>query len=321
MKKWRWQIWVTSFVVSALASGLASAEVVERIVAKVNGEIITLSELELEVQQTIERLGPAPTPEEEVKRKADLEKQILDRMIDNKLVMQVAEERGLKVPSRFFDEWKKNVMEQMKITTDEDFVRQVELQGTSVGALKKQFEEGLLMQEVRRMEVDSKVSVSEPEIQERYRQHIKDYTELAKVRIREIVVKFDATNEVEKGQKVREILQEIQQGADFAEMARMHSESSSRDAGGDLGFFNKGELTAVLDAAAFSLAPGQVSDVIRMDSAFYIVKVEERTEEKVKPLEEVRSEVADAIFQDKMSVQLDRYVKGLRERAIVEVML
>jgi peptidyl-prolyl cis-trans isomerase SurA len=321
MKKWRWQTWVTSFVVSALASGLASAEVVERIVAKVNGEIITLSELELEVQQTIERLGPAPTPEEEVKRKTELEKQMLNRMIDNMLVMQVAEERGLKVPSRFFDEWKKNVMEQMKITTDEDFVRQVELQGTSVEALKKQFEEGLLMQEVRRMEVDSKVSVSEPEIQERYRQHIKDYTEPAKVRIREIVVKFDATNEVEKGQKVREILQEIQQGADFAEMARMHSESSSRDAGGDLGFFNKGELTAVLDAAAFSLAPGQVSDVIRMDSAFYIVKVEEKTEEKVKPLEEVRSEVADAIFQDKMSVQLDRYVKGLRERAIVEVML
>jgi peptidyl-prolyl cis-trans isomerase SurA len=321
MKKWRWQTWVSSFVVSALASGLASAEVVERIVAKVNGEIITLSVLELEVQQTIERLGPAPTPEEEVKRKADLEKQILNKMIDNMLVMQVAEERGLKVPSRFFDEWKKNVMEQMKITTDEDFVRQVELQGTSVEALKKQFEEGLLMQEVRRMEVDSKVSVSEPEIQERYRQHIKDYTEPAKVRIREIVVKFDATNEVEKGQKAREILQEIQQGADFAEMARMHSESSSRDAGGDLGSFNKGELTGVLDAAAFALAPGQVSDVIRMDSAFYIIKVEEKTEEKVKPLEEVRSEVADAIFQDKMSVQLDRYVKGLRERAIVEVML
>lgn len=321
MTSWRWERWLSVLVVSVLAGGVASAEVVERIVAKVNGDIITLSELEAQVQQAIDQLGPAATPEEEVKRRNELRKKVLDQMINNKLVMQVAEDRGLKVPARFFDEWKKNVMKQMKITSEEDFVRQVQLQGTTVEALKKQFEEGLLMQEVRRMEVDSKVSVSEPEIQERYRQHIRDYTEPAKVRIREIVVKFDATNEVEKGQKAREILKEIQQGADFAEMARMHSESSSRDAGGDLGFFNKGELTDALDAAAFALEPGQVSDVIRMDSAFYIVKVEEKTPEKVKPLEEVRSEVADAIFQEKMSVQLDRYVKQLREHAIVEVML
>lgn len=319
MTRWRWERWIAALALSALAGGAASAEVVERIVAKVNGEIITLSELNLEVQQTIERLGPAPTPEEEAKRKSDLQKQILDRMIDNKLVMQVAEERGLKVPSRFFDEWKKNVMDQMKITTEEDFVRQVALQGTSVDALKKQFEEGLLMQEVRRMEVDSKVSVSEPEIQERYRQHIRDYTEPAKIRLREIVLKFDPAAEVEEGHKIQQILQEIKQGADFAELARMHSESSSRDAGGDLGFFNKGELTEQLDDAAFALEPGQVSDVIRTESAFYLIKIEEKTEEKVKPLEEVRSEVADAIFQEKMSVQLDRYVKGLRERAIVEV--
>jgi parvulin-like peptidyl-prolyl isomerase len=310
-----------SSLAGAAGAGVASAEVVERIVAKVNGEIITLSELELEVQQAIERLGPAATPEEELKRRTELQKQILDRMIDNKLVIQVAEERGLKVPARYFDEWKKNVMDQMKITTEEDFLRQVELQGTTVDALKKQFEEGLLVQEVRRMEVDSKVSVSEPEIQERYRQHIADYTEPAKIRLREIVVKFDSATEVEEGQKIRQILQEIKQGADFAEMARMHSESSSRDAGGDLGFFNKGELTEALDSAAFALEPGQVSDVIRMESAFYLIKVEEKTEEKVKPIAEVRSEVADAIFQEKMSVQLERYVKQLRERAIVEVRL
>jgi peptidyl-prolyl cis-trans isomerase SurA len=319
MKWWGWEGWISGLLVSALACGTASAEVVERIVAKVNGEIITLSELDLEVQQTIDKLGPAPSPDEEVKRRTDLQKQILDRMIDNKLVMQVAEERGLKVPSRFFDEWKKNVMDQMKIASEDDFVRQVQLQGTTVDALKKQFEEGLLMQEVRRMEVDSKVSVSEPEIQERYRQHIRDYTEPAKIRLREIVVKFDASTEVDKGKKIQQVFQEIKQGADFAEIARMHSESSSRDAGGDLGFFNKGELTETLDAAAFALEPGQVSDVIRMESAFYLIKIEEKTEEKVKPLEEVRSEVADAIFQEKMSVQLDRYVKGLRERAIVEV--
>ncbi|HEY7700166.1 MAG TPA: SurA N-terminal domain-containing protein, partial [Vicinamibacteria bacterium] len=229
--------------VTALSAAVASAETVERIVAKVNGQIITLSQLEQEVRTTLDRLGPAPTPEEEQARLEKLRPETLKRLIDNLLVLQVAEERGLKVPARFFDEWKKNIMEQMKLTTEEEFVRQVELQGTTVEAIRKQFEESLLLQEVRRMEVDSKVSVSEPEINDRYREHIADYTEPAKVRLREIVVKFDSTTEVDQGQKARRLLQEIRQGADFAEVARMHSESSSREAGGDLGFFQKGELT------------------------------------------------------------------------------
>ncbi len=304
-----------------MAAEISAAETVERIVAKVNGQIITLSQLELEVRSTLERLGPAPTPEEEQTRLAQIRPETLNRMIDNLLVLQVAEERGLRVPARFFEEWKKNVMEQMKLTSEEEFVRQVELQGADVETIRKQFEESLLLQEVRRMEVDSKVSVSEPEIGERYREHIAEYTEPAKIRIREIVVKFDAATEVDQGQKARRLLQEIRQGADFAEVARMHSESTSREAGGDLGTFDKGDLTEVLANAAFALAPGEVSEVIRMPAAFYIIRVEEKTEEKVKSLEEVRSAVADAIFQEKMNAQLEKYIQQLRERAIVEVKL
>ncbi len=311
-------LWVWGAAALA-AAAVAAAETVERIVAKVNGQIITLSQLEQEVRTTLERLGPAPTPEEEQARLEELRPETLNRMVDNLLVLQVAEERGLRVPARFFEEWKKNVMEQMKLTSEEEFVRQVELQGASVEVLRKQFEESLLLQEVRRMEVDSKVSVSEPEIGERYREHIAEYTEPAKVRLREIVVKFDSTTEVDQGQKARRLLQEIRQGADFAEVARMHSESSSREAGGDLGFFEKGELTDALEKAAFALSPGEVSDVIRMESAFYIIRIEEKVEEKVKTLEEVRSEVADAIFQEKMNAQLEKYIEQLRERAIIEI--
>jgi peptidyl-prolyl cis-trans isomerase SurA len=305
----------------SMAPGMAGAETVERIVAKVNGQIITLSQLEQEVRTTLDRLGPAPTPEEEQTRLERVRPETLDRLIDNLLVLQVAEERGLKVPARFFEEWKKNVMNEMKLTSEDEFQRQVELQGTSVEAIRKNFEESLLLQEVRRMEVDSKVSVSEPEIGERYREHIADYTEPAKIRLREIVIKFDSATEVDQGAKARRLLQEIRQGADFAEVARMHSESASRQDGGDLGFFEKGELTEALSTAAFALNPGDVSEVIRMPTAFYILRVEEKNEEKVKALEEVRSEVADAIFQEKMNSQLQKYIQQLRERAIVEVKL
>ena len=314
------RIWVVLGVALVLSSA-AFAETVERIVAKVNGQIITLTELDKEVQSAMEQLGPAPTPEENEARIAELKTQILDRIIDNMLVLQVAEDRGLSVPSRFFQEWKQNIMTEMKIQSEEELVRQVQLQGGSIADLRKRFEDGLLLQEVRRMEVESKVSVSEPEIEERYRLHINEYTDPAKVRLREIVVRFDETNELDQGKKARRIRQDIEQGADFAEVARMHSESGSREAGGDLGFFNDGDLTESLATVAFSLNPGEVSDTIRLDKAFYIIRVEENVEAVTNELSDVRNEVADAIFQEKMSEQMDRFVKQLRERAIVEVKL
>jgi parvulin-like peptidyl-prolyl isomerase len=302
-------------------SGVAFGETVERIVAKVNGQIVTLTELDKEVDSAMEQLGPAQTPEENDARKAMLQSQFLERIIDNMLVLQVAEDRGLRVPSRLFQEWKQNIMKEMDIEADEELERQVQLQGGSMADLRKRFEDGLLLQEVRRMEVDSKVSVSEPEIEERYRLHINDYTDPAKVRLREIVVRFDETNEIEQGQKARQIRADIEQGADFAEVARMHSESGSREAGGDLGFFNDGELTESLATVAFSLNPGEISEIIRLEKAFYILRVEEAVEATTKELDDVRNEVADAIFQEKMTEQMERFVKQLRERAIVEVKL
>ncbi len=312
----------TSLLLLSLSFSVASvADTVERIVAKVNGEIVTLTELDERLETTLKQLGPAPSPEEEEARKQELRGKILDSLVDNMLVLQVAQERGLRVPSRFFDEWKQNIMTEMKIETEEELMRQVQLQGGTMEALRKQFEDGLLLQEVRRMEVDSKVAVSEPEIEEAYRKNLEAYTEPARVRLREIVVRFDGSTEIEQGEKARRLLQDIRQGADFAEIARMHSESASRDAGGDLGFFNDGELTEPLATTAFELGPGEVSEILRLESAFYILRIDEKEDAKVKALEEVRNEVADAIFNEKMTEQMDKFVKTLRERAIVEIKL
>lgn len=303
------------------ATRVESAEVVERIVAKVNGQIITLTELNEELDVAMQQLGPAQTEEEQRRREEELPAMVLDTIIGNMLVLQVAEDRGLRVPTRFFEEWKQNLMTEMSITDEAEFERQVRLQGTSPDQLQERFEESLLLQEVRRMEVDSKVSVSEPEIEERYRNNLSDYTRPPRVRLREIVVRFDATNEVEQEQKARRLLQDINQGADFAEVARLHSESGSRDAGGDLGYFNEGELTEALSSAAFALGPGEVSEIIRLDTAFYIIRVEEKDEAATQVLDEVRNEVADSIFQEKLNEQMERFVKQLRERAKIEIKL
>ncbi len=303
------------------ALGASQPEIVERVVAKVNGRIITMTELDDEMKTVLEQLGPAASAEEERLRMAELRPEVLQSMIDNMLVLQLATERGLEVPPRYFEEWKANVMEEMSLESEEELTRQMELQGMNMAQFKKQWEEGLLIQEIRRIEVDNKVSVNEPEIEKYYHEHISEYTQPAKVRFREIVVRFDASTEFEAVDKAKRLHQDLLQGASFAEVARLHSDSSSRDAGGDLGFFEKGELAEPLNEVAFSLAPGEISEVLRMGAAFYIVKVEETTEEHTLPVEDVRKTIADSIYQESVQEQSKKYITKLREQAIIEIQL
>ncbi len=308
-------------IFAATLAGAAQSQIVERIVAKVNGQIITKSQLDEEVQSVLEQLGPAPTFEEGQRRLIEIRPQVLERLIDNMLILQMAEERGLQVPPQYFEEWKANVMEEMTLESEEELVRQMELQGMTLEQFRSKWEQGLLIQEVRRIEVDNKISVSEPEIGKYYQEHATEYTEPAKVRIREIVLRFGTDDEAQAAEEMDRLHQDILQGADFAEVARQKSDSSSRDAGGDLGFFEEGELAEALNAAAFSLSPGEVSDVLRLSSAFYLIKVEEKTEQQTLPLDDVRKTIANAIFEQKMLEQSEKYITALRDHAIIEVQL
>ncbi len=309
----------TMLIVILLVAATADAEVIERIVARINGQIITKTALDRQFQAEVDRLGPAPTQEEAERRRTELRREVLDSMIDSMLIMQVAEERGLRVPPRYFDEWKDGVMKEMNITTEEDFKRALELQGMTEADLKKNFEEGLLTQEIRRMEVDAKVSVNEEEIDKYYREHINEYAEAAKVRIREIVIRFEPGGEAEAEKQARRLLQDIQQGADFAEVARRHSDAPSKEAGGDLGFFEHRELAASLADVAFQLDPGDISDIIKFESSYRIIRVEEKTEENTMSLDSVRTDIGNTIHQQKVMERTERYLQQLREQAIIEI--
>ena len=318
MKRGMVLYWIVAVVGTTLAA--AQTQIIERIVAKVNGQIITKTQLDEEVQTTLEQLGPAPTFEEGQRRLAELRPEILNRLIDNMLILQMAEQRGLQVPPSYFEEWKANVMEEMDLASEEELVRQMELQGLNMAEFRRRWEQGLLIQEVRRIEVDNKISVSEPEIDKYYQEHITEYTEPGKVRIREIVVRI-GDDEAQAATEMDRLHQDILQGADFAEVARQRSHSSSREAGGDLGFFEEGELAAALNDAAFSMEPGEVSEVLLLGSAYYLIKVEEKMEQQTLPLDDVRKTIADAIFEQKMREQSDRYMAQLRDRAIIEIQL
>ena len=299
------------------AGSASEVEVVDRVVALVNGDMITFSELQRQVVIQAERLGVPDDPEIQ----ADFRRQVLDGMVDNTLILQVADQRGLRVPDRYFDEWKEATIEEMNLPNEEEFIRQVELQGSNMEELKKQFLEGVLIQEIRRQDIEERVSISEPEIEQRYRENVDEFVRPPQVRLRELVVHVTEAGEAEARGRLAEARQLIESGTDFGEVAKVRSESSSAEGGGDLGLFQLGELDETFRTVVADLEVGAVSEPLRIGESLYLLKVDERTEESTIPLDDVREQIGNALFSEKMASEMENFVRNLRENAIVEIRL
>ena len=304
-------------VASAQDTPSGGSEVVDRVVALVNGDMITLSELERQVVIQGERLGVPDDPEVQ----ATFRRQVLEGIVDNTLILQVADQRGLRVPDRYFDEWKEATIKEMNLPNEAEFIRQVELQGSNIEELKKQFLEGVLIQEIRRQDIEERVQISEPEIEQRYRENVDEFVRPPQVRLRELVVHVTEAGEAEAQGRLAEARRLIDAGTDFGEVAKVQSESGSAESGGDLGLFQVSELEESFRSVVSELETGAVSDPIRIGESLYLLKVDERTEESTTPLDEVRNQIAESLYSEKMATEMDNFVSNLRENAIVEIRL
>ena len=294
-----------------------NAEVVDRVVALVNGDMITLSELERQVVIQAERLGVPDDPEVQ----ATFRRQVLEGIVDNTLILQVADQRGLRVPDRYFDEWKEATIKEMNLPDEAEFIRQVELQGSNIEELKKQFLEGVLIQEIRRQDIEERVQISEPEIEQRYRENVDEFIRPPQVRLRELVVHVTEAGEGEAQGRLAEAQRLIAAGTDFGEVAKVRSESGSAESGGDLGLFLVRELDESFRSVVDELETGAVSEPIRIGESLYLLKVDERTEESTIPLDDVRNQIAESLYSEKMAAEMENFVRNLREHSIVEIRL
>ena len=304
-------------VASAQDGDPERVEVVDRVVALVNGDMITLSELERQVVVQGERLGVPDDPEIQ----ATFRQQVLEGMVDNALILQVADQRGLRVPDRYFDEWKETTITEMNLPNEAEFIRQVELQGSNMEELKKQFLEGVLIQEIRRQDIEERVNISEPEIEQRYRENVDEFVRPPQVRLRELVIHVTEAGEAEAQERLAEARRLIESGTDFGEVAKVRSESGSAESGGDLGLFQVSELDESFQSVVSGLETGAVSEPLRIGESLYLLRVDERTEESTTPLDDVRNQIAESLYTEKMATEMENFVRNLRENAIVEIRL
>jgi peptidyl-prolyl cis-trans isomerase SurA len=291
---------------------LARADLVERVIVRVNGDIVTQSEFEARqvaaVQQA--RIGAG-----EVERYLrDNNARILQEAIDELLLVQRAGELGYKVPASYLNEVIEGIKKENNIASDDELRDQLRREGLSLDDLKRNIERSVLRRQVLQRELESKMTVPESEVRAEYEARIADYTREPSVTLQEILVKGDDARE-----KAEALVARARAGEDFAELARSSSQGPTAASGGDLGTLARGDLSPDLQKVAFALAAGSVSDPIAQAGSYRILKVVERKDGSVVPFAEAREEITRRLSQQRMTTAYDEYVAGLRKPALIDL--
>jgi peptidyl-prolyl cis-trans isomerase SurA len=302
------------FVVSLLIPVAAQAEIVERIVAKVNGEIITLSEFQ---GRQIQEAQAARVPMDRVQAfLRDNNARILQEAIDDMLLVQRAQDTGLRLRPEDLDRFIEDIKKENKITSEEEFQEQLAREGMTLDELKRNMARNILRRQILSRDLESKVMVTDTEVRTEYEARREEYSRPATVTLREILVKGETAQA-----QARELAAQARAGADFAELARAHSAAPSRSGGGDLGQLARGELHGDLERIAFSLPAGAVSDPVPSGDGYRLLKVEARSEASVVPFEDVKETIRRSLGEARMNKELAGYIAGLRDKAIISVMV
>jgi peptidyl-prolyl cis-trans isomerase SurA len=294
-----------------LFSFAARAEVVDEVVAVVNSEVITRSELLRVAQVQFSNADPSRYRE------------VLEKLIDQKLIDQATKDMPIKVSEKEIDEMIQGFKTNNKITDDQlkDALRQ---QGLTWEEYRNEFREGIRRYQVITQMLRSQISLSDTEIKDYYQKHPDDFFEPAQVKLEQIFfpVPDQATPEKKKAvsQSAEESLKKIKSGEDFQKVAQGLN-LPENNTSCDVGMYKKGELMNTLDREAFTLKPGEMSNVISTNKGYCIIRVLERSEEKTKKIEEVNGAISNYLFQQKMEDKLQEWLQELRTNAYIDIKL
>jgi peptidyl-prolyl cis-trans isomerase SurA len=300
-------------LLSLVASG-ARAEIIERVVAKVNGQIITLSEFQQRQSAAAQTARVDPGNVGAFLRQNNA--RILQDAIDEILILQKAEDAGIQAPPQWVDESIDGIRKENNITSDEQFQQALAREGLTLAELRKNIEDGVIRRIMMEREIRPKIEATEAELRAEYeRLKPTEFTKPATISLQEILVSEQAGGLA----LARQIVEKARAGEDFAALARSYSSAPSRAHGGDVGELAQGEMNRDLEKVAFALPVGGVSDPLPVEGGYRIIKVTAKTSGSVTPYEAAKDKVRDQIMSARFEKAYDAYMEELRKTASIEL--
>jgi peptidyl-prolyl cis-trans isomerase SurA len=306
--------------------------IVEQVLVKVNGDIITKSELE-ERQITALRqrnINPDVLKDDEQLKKAlaDVTPQILVNAIDEMLLLQVGKEKGLRLSDEQFNRWLTSMRKEQNLEDDKRFQEALKQEGMTISDVRRNVERQFLIQEVQRDEFGGKLQITEEEARQYYLTHEKEFTDPASVTLREILIEVPTVNQqgraaINVGQddqaakKAEAVRAQLAAGEDFIKLAGEISAGASKANGGLLGPIAISELSTTLQETLTKMKPGEITQPLRTNRGYQILKLETMTQSTVRPFDSVRDLVADRVYQERSRTEMRKFLDRVRRQAII----
>jgi len=317
-------LWLAALGLLLAAAGLPrlqAAKIVDRIVARVNNEVITQRQYEqqlADVRSQLAREVTGPDLDAKVKEQS---KNMLRDMIDQDLLVEKAKDDDINVDT---DVIKKldEIRQSAKLDNLEELQKEVEKQGQVWEDFKDQIRRQILMQEVIGREVGSQVnnSVSHQDARKYFQAHQQEFSSPGGVHLAEILISSDKHKPEEFEQRAKDALAEIKAGQKWQEVVKKYSDDpdSAKEAG-DVGFFKDGTMNPTIASATTKLDTSETSDLVKTKFGYQIFKVLERRSPGIPKFEEVETRVMNTIYDQKMQGALRKYLVTLRSQSYVNV--
>jgi peptidyl-prolyl cis-trans isomerase SurA len=316
---------------SLLATGL-SAEILEQVLVKVNGEIITQTEFQRIQLGALRELQNPPDPSrtsdaELAKIFAQVTPQAIVSTIDEMLMMQRAKELGMTVSDAQFGEVLESIKKDNKIESDAAFEAALRTEGLTLAQLRTMLTKRILIGQVQRREIGGRVDVTEAEERAYYDAHLSEFGTTPSVTLREISVNAEV-DPVKKApsvgalddarDKADAIRARIVKGEAFEKVAADASDSASKANGGLIGPISRDEMNEELLKMVSSMKVGDVTPVLNTATGAQFFKLEANIESTTLPFESARGRIADRLMSEKAAAEMKKYMQRLRAQAIIE---
>ncbi|MFZ0882126.1 MAG: peptidylprolyl isomerase [Candidatus Acidiferrales bacterium] len=316
---------VALLLIPSAARAQNKSTVVEEIIARVNNDIITMSDYQRADQQLREEVAHdctgCPTDKVQTEYK-DQQKDLLRGLIDQSLLVQRAKDMGVSVETDLIKRLDE-VRKQNNLNSMEELEKAVESSGIAWEDYKTQIRNGLLTQEVMRKEVGSRINIGNDEVKKYYDEHPQEFTRPEQVALAEIFLSTEGKSPEEIAavqKKAEDLHNRVVKGEDFGELAKRYSEgSTAKDQSGDLGTYQRGQLSQQLEAVVFKMDKDQVTDVIQTKTGFEILKVENHYQAGLQPMGKVENEIMNKLYMQKMQPTMRDYLAQLRQESYVMV--
>jgi parvulin-like peptidyl-prolyl isomerase len=297
----------------------AEAELVNGIDAIVHDSIITFQDVDDASMRIVEQLREqyGNQPDELRKQLADAYKETLEELQERQLILHEFQTAGYNLPESIIDEQFDEYIKS-KYGDRVTFTKTLQQQGLTYEKARQDYKETFIVEQMRYKNISSAIMISPHKVEAYYVEHKDDFKEEEKVKLRMIVLTNAPDADTTQTRKLAgEILDKLNAGASFADMATIYSQGSQARSGGEWDWVEKSVLRKELADVAFTLKPGEKSGVIETPGAFYIMLVEDRKDARVKPLSDVRDQVEKLLLAKERTRLQQQWIAKLKKKTFI----